>query len=70
MYNGHPSYAAWNVSLWIGNDESLYQLARECIRRNRTRDQAAREMLAYLPERTPDGVPYTLTNVRRAMVGL
>ena len=22
-YNGHPSHAAWNVSLWLATDESL-----------------------------------------------
>lgn len=73
-YNGRKNYNYWNVSLWIGNDEGLYGLARDCIRYHRTREEAARAMLERLADMgitaTPDGAPYTVTAIRAAMVGL
>jgi hypothetical protein len=72
-YYGHPSRAAWNVSLWINNDESLYDLARRCVMVTKNRRQAAERMLSVLTsygiEKTPDGYKYTITNIRNAMVG-
>lgn len=70
IYNGHKSWAYWNVALWIGNDEGLYNYARDCVRRCRTKDDAAREIVAGLPEKTPDGAPYSISAVRAAIVGL
>ena len=29
-YNGWNNYETWNVALWIGNDEGLYQIALKC----------------------------------------
>lgn len=66
-YNGHKNWNHWNVSLWINNDEYLYNLARKmCVRVGK--EQAAVELLDYLPERTPDGASYTKTSVRAALV--
>jgi hypothetical protein len=69
-YNGHKSHAAWNVSLWINNDEPLYRLAKDCVRRSSNRQEAAEMILSSLPEKTPDGVKYTVTNIRLALRGI
>jgi len=29
-YNGHPSWAHWNVALWFAGDEGLYRMALGC----------------------------------------
>lgn len=67
MYNGHKNYNAWNVSLWLFNDESLYNAVRYCIKRSRNKEIAAQRLIELLPESTPDGVKYTYTNVRLAL---
>ena len=33
-YNGHKNWNYWNVSLWINNDEGLYNLAIQAKRRH------------------------------------
>ena len=81
-YNGHKNYNAWNVSLWINNDETLYNVAKEIIAGACNKDDAAETMLEWLKLEpfyhiyndevvcypiTPDGVPYTKTNIRKAM---
>jgi hypothetical protein len=67
-FNGHRSWNAWNVSLWIANDEGLYHLALDMKRR--FKNSAARKMLELLPEETPDGAKYNLTCVKEALEGL
>ena len=29
--NGWANYETWNASLWIGNDEFLYNTAKACV---------------------------------------
>jgi hypothetical protein len=40
-FNGHRSWNAWNVSLWINNDEAIYNLALDCLKRSKSRRGAA-----------------------------
>lgn len=69
-YNGHKNWNHWNVSLWINNDEGLYVLAKDCIRRTANRCAAAHLMLECLDQTTPDGAPYSVSAIRAAMVGM
>lgn len=73
-YNGHKNWAHWNVSLWINNDEGLYNAALTAIRHNDTRKQAAEYLLSMLSDsgvtQTPDGARYSVTTIRAAMSGM
>ena len=74
--NGYPSYNAWNVSVWISNDESLYRFALNCLRetqRNgviRIEKAVTRFMNSLEGSRTPDGVPYSRRSVKIAFTAL
>jgi predicted NUDIX family NTP pyrophosphohydrolase len=69
-FNGFRSWNAWNVSLWINNDEGLYALAKEAVNSTETLDAAAKRLLGYLEgQRTPDGAVYNLSSLRSAIEG-
>jgi len=79
-YNGHRSWNAWNVALWIGNDEPLYRLAMEKINKARVKfgkpDRAASAAAVWfirdigLGSKTPDGANFNQLSVKLALRGL
>lgn len=70
-YNGHKSWNAWNVSLWLNNDETLYRMMLDYIRQHGSKDCAATAMARDMKGRkTPDGASYNRTTIRAAMVEL
>jgi hypothetical protein len=73
-FNGHKNWNHWNVSLWINNDETLYYQARQAIKAQPTRKDAAELMLWELKQsgisHTPDGAPYSISSIKSAMVGM
>lgn len=70
-YNGHDSWAYWNVSLWLNNDEGLHDLTRRELKRARNKDEAAARIAALLAEigleTTPDGARYSKSAIRAAI---
>ena len=53
-YNGWTNYETWNVALWVGNDEGLYDIARRC-----DDYQEFVDAVEGLISETPDGVSFT-----------
>ena len=70
QYNGHRSWNAWNVSLWINNDLGLYLYARTLV--SKYGRQKAAQILAreFKGDKTPDGGKYNLTTIYEALEGM
>ena len=61
-YNGWANYETWNVSLWIQNDSTLYDMACAFIRSRKYYDNGPATYQAFtmfLDNETPDGVSFT-----------
>lgn len=77
-YNGHKSKGFWNVSLWIMNDQYLYNLVRATVKTMRKKgkhhNDIAKEVVASLKSlgitHTPDGFPYTMSAVREVVLDI
>ncbi len=67
-HNGWENYETWNVALWIGNDEGLYQLGRESRDYAQfvsvvSRLEAAGSNVVGIVVQTPDGVAWSDPNL-------
>ena len=60
-YNGWKNRQTWNVALWIGNDEGLYNSAVDYMR-NVNKGRAAYRLfikrMGMADQRTPDGIKW------------
>jgi hypothetical protein len=59
-YNGWANYETWNVSLWLGNDENLYNIARGWAEHGY---KSLSHVLMELSSTTPDGVKWNDDNL-------
>ena len=72
-YMGHKSWNAWNVALWIDNDESTYRRAMECLKQAKSLNGATNMFCRVgvcLGDRTPDGAVYNRSSIKAALAGL
>ena len=74
-YNGHRSWNAWNVSLWINNTECQYRLAQEVceevIKKGGTVGRAASLFIKRWGQpKTTDGARYNHLSVKLAIQDL
>jgi hypothetical protein len=69
-YNGHISWNAWNVSLWINNDESLYRFALSLVKQYGIGMGSVKLAQSLAGEKTPDGARYNLPCIREALRGM
>jgi len=61
-YNGWANWETWNASLWIGNDEFLYRIARRSYSWRNCIDL----MLMHGIMTTGDGLAWTDPNIDEA----
>lgn len=68
---GPRNWTHLNVCWWIEHDEGLNQLARECVKRSKTRLEATRMLLELLTTagmyKTPNGAKYSARAIYAAL---
>jgi hypothetical protein len=66
-YQGHRSWNAWNVSLWLFNEESWYRLMIQAKTNFKSERSQVKHVLNNLPKVTPDGGKFNYTTVSLAL---
>lgn len=70
-YNGYKNYNYWNISLYINNDQNLYDLAIISINKHNNVKLATLVFIDNLNScYTPDGVLWTKAGVYSALLSL
>ena len=54
-FNGWTNYQTWNVALWLGNDEGLYEMAKGWAEHGYK--SLSHQLIELMPA-TPDGVKW------------
>lgn len=66
-FNGYTSWNAWNVSLWINNDETLYRVAYDTVNTHGY-NRGLRILVEMLEgDKTPDGAVFNRTGIKQAI---
>jgi len=66
-YNGYPSWNAWNVSLWINNEEFQYKTARFVIEKYGYVKGVNMLTKMWEDRTTPDGAKYNKRSIKLAV---
>lgn len=70
MYNGHESWTAWNISLWINNSEDLYFIAKDLVGLMGAKHAATIMYESLAGAMTPDGAEYNERHIFLAIQDL
>jgi hypothetical protein len=65
-YNGHRSWNAWNISLWIHNEPDWYA-EWEWMPSEISLKRATFLLMRALPKRTPDGALFNRLSIKLAI---
>lgn len=69
-YNGYTSWNAWNVSLWINNDEETYKKLRLHVAGLGKKRTVEIFTELWKGQTTPDGAVYNKSGIEQALRGI